>query len=528
MQLKRSILTALTVAVLILPQLASAKSPQALLRYVPESANMVVLLDVEQILQTPLARKRFWAAQVKMNASDRKMRVPPSAKHFVMAASFDALRTEPTWEVVLVDMADATVKVPHIAKYVGGNVDELAGRPAVWSPRDVYFVDMGKGIYGTHSPANRQVSTRWVKAASESNYTQISQYLQKAAQDINDTDVHMVVAIDLEGAFSPVEIRPELEDLKSIADTKIDRDWLTQSIASVKGISLVLKVRDDAQGILKVQFGDDVSKLDAVAKPLVMEVMAAAGTSLTEFKDWEASAAGNTITFSGPLTNSGLRRIFSLLDSTPELSATEAPATKNASGEELSDVARASLDHFQAVQAYVKDIRRIERMERYGDGAMWIHNYARKIDKLSMLNVDPELLDFSAYVAARFRECSTRLKNVGLRSAKRLTKHQNFYDTKDSGGNPTSKFYTQHGSSGYHRDGHHGYRSRYHDYGYDEHTRDEHVERYRRKYQDREKQKIVRVEKASGKQDVIAIMDELDQETLRMKRLLTERYKIAF
>ena len=54
------------------------------------------------------------------------------------------------------------------------------------------------------------------------------------------------------------------------------------------------------------------------------------------------------------------------------------------------------------------------------DAAVWVGRYARKIEQLPILNVDPELLEYSAYVSARLQDLTIRAKDVQTKSATRM------------------------------------------------------------------------------------------------------------
>ena len=47
---------------------------------------------------------------------------------------------------------------------------------------------------------------------------------------------------------------------------------------------------------------------------------------------------------------------------------------------------------------------------------VWYDNYARKIDNLPILNVDPYLLDYGAGVAKTLRQASSIIKTGGVQS----------------------------------------------------------------------------------------------------------------
>jgi hypothetical protein len=76
-------------------------------------------------------------------------------------------------------------------------------------------------------------------------------------------------------------------------------------------------------------------------------------------------------------------------------------------------------DHFKATEVLVADLRKTNNSQLGSSGqcALWYDRYAKKIDQLPILNVDPELLDFTAELAVSLRGLAGSYRQVGLQSA---------------------------------------------------------------------------------------------------------------
>jgi hypothetical protein len=57
---------------------------------------------------------------------------------------------------------------------------------------------------------------------------------------------------------------------------------------------------------------------------------------------------------------------------------------------------------------------------------MWFEKYARKVDRMPLLNVDPQLLDYGKFVADSLRQAENAMKGIGARSGYRKTQVPNF------------------------------------------------------------------------------------------------------
>jgi hypothetical protein len=63
----------------------------------------------------------------------------------------------------------------------------------------------------------------------------------------------------------------------------------------------------------------------------------------------------------------------------------------------------ASLRYFRGVSKYIDDIDRLQKAGSLDQAVMWIENYARHVENLPKRNVDPDLLQYGAYVSQTFR-----------------------------------------------------------------------------------------------------------------------------
>ena len=367
-------------------------------------------------------------------------------------------------------------------------------------------------------PADRQWATRWVADGRKSRRS-FSPILNEAVGAVQNEKAHVAVAIDLTGVFSPGEIRPELEHMTSLKGQRGDRKEVAELLADVKGVVLALDIDDDVRGTLVARFGQPVAPIRSVARPLLMEVMAAAGASLDELEGWEPTVDAKSISLEGAMTDSGLRRIGTIIElPAPHVDVPTEGATSSGASTEPDSMAAASQKHFTAVDAYLDDVRKARNSKRFGDAAVWIERYARKIDQLSILNVDPELQDYSAYVSARLHDLVDRLRGVQTRSAKRMAKHSNFYDRQAS---PWGEDQTTHYEN-YYGSGEYRHRPVYRD------SRRETVARYHGRYLEGEKKEVRMEERAAGKEDARAIMNHIDQATSQVRRAMTNRYQVEF
>ena len=112
-------------------------------------------------------------------------------------------------------------------------------------------------------------------------------------------------------------------------------------------------------GKLTVDFRTSPTELESVAKPLVLQALADAGMRIDDLEDWKLEIGAKTISLSGNLTTSGLRRALVVIES-PTTSDSTADEVKSQSAEKtLSAEAKASQDHYRTVVGMFDDLPKI-------------------------------------------------------------------------------------------------------------------------------------------------------------------------
>lgn len=387
-----------------------------LIRRVPPGANAIIAINLQKALNSPLAKKEGWK-QDRQKAFDSGMvLLPPSSDQLLMAAQMDLEYMQPQWEVTLLNVSRKP-NLPEVATRWGGTMDNLNGRSAVVLPQDTYIVEFGEVMVGAMTPANRQSVGRWLREIDSNQGGQLSSYLQQAFDYANKGGTPIIMALDLQDVVSPEIAKQRLQNMKCIKDANVDVDQLAKTISTVKGVTLGITINQRVFGRLKVDFSEDCSDLADIAKPLLLEILEKNGSTIDEFYDWKPEVKGNTASIGGYLNRNGLRRLLSFIDSPAAIGETAPPASSGKDPESLT--LASSQQYFKSVSTLLDDLRekpKRNEAKTWGQVGGWLDRYSRKIDKLPMVNVDPELLDYGAYVSDTLRRASDSLKNIAGRS----------------------------------------------------------------------------------------------------------------
>ncbi len=473
---------------------------------IPRSANAVVILNMEKVLASPMGVQEGWKENLTKAFEAGVMRVPPKATRFVLASQMDFQFMEPIWEAAVMDVGE-TLTVEEIAKERGGTVDSVSDLAAVALPRDVYVVQFAPQTFGAMAPGNRQAVYRWVQELESDQ--PLSPYLQGAAVYSDAAGTEIIMAIDLEGVVGVKDVTGYLNAVELPAEAKKDLASLAQWLSGVRGVRLGVRIGAEPFGKLAVDFRDNVSISPELAKTLLLGILAEGGMSLSDLESWKPAVSGKEVSLQGTFSRDGLRRVLSVVESPAphDLGAQQAGKIVSASDAEGIKAAK-TLEHFNSVTTLLNDIKKDMRgnLANLASMALWFDKYAKKIERLPILNVDEDLLEYSTYVARQLRNASAAVRGMGIRSGVR---QQQITSVPGAG-------YTYYG----------GYRyGRYGGYGagvavYNPYNEARAV--------DQERRKVRYEERGAMAMNVHTIRDEVIQATNDIRREMTQRYQIEF
>jgi hypothetical protein len=402
-----TIVAAFTTGTMILGLASATADFPEMVRRVPRDVNVIVYMDVERMLASPLAAKEDWKGTRAADFSTRPMSVPPSVTKLVRAASINLDVDETAWQIAVME-AKSIPSLDTIAKNEKGYVDAVAGVKAVWSPRGAYAYKPSDKTVGLVFPANRQFLARWIKEQPG----QFSSYLLDASTALTATGPQLVVALDLEHLVQPQIVRERAKQMQSLRNARVNMDDLVKTISAIKGLKFSVTVKDKATGKITVDFDSDASDLRDVGKPLLLEVLEHRGLALEDLDSWKAAVSRKSFTLEGDLSKSGLMRLSSLLEF-PSLPLDEsAEGTVDAKDPKLY----ATLAHFNSVTALLNDLNeKRKEFQNPGHAAGWWEKYATRIDRLPVLDVDPDMQEYSATVADLMRQIAEEGRGAGIR-----------------------------------------------------------------------------------------------------------------
>jgi hypothetical protein len=491
-------LRALVVAALLAQSLPAQDDFGELLSKLPASPNTLVVLNPQKIFASEVAAEGGWKQRYESTYADAPLLLPPGATQFVLAADLDLVHFQPRWQAAVMRL-DSDPAIGIIARSIRGQQDRLAGLDVISTPKGAMIVKFGPSIFGLMQPGDRQIVGRWIEQSASGSDPQLSPYLKDAANVPDRVGTEIIMAIDLENALGQERVRAAMEKSQALRENSVDANAIADVLTSVRGMTLGARVVKRVYGVLRIDFASDAAALGQVAKPLLLEVLGEAGMSIDELASWVVKVEERRISLSGELTASGLRRLFSFL----EIDATVVDAADNANrlkgdATEPKVDPYASLNYFQSVVRHLHDLKLERGASSYYTIAVWFDKYARRIDRLPILHVDKDLVDYGQRTVSQLRNCVEAIRGAGIRSGA-----QSAQVTSGDAGYADYAPYALFSSAANYAAAEVGA-----------------VEQQRRA--------IRAQEKGESSTDVRAIVREIQEDTSNIRRRMTERYNMEF
>lgn len=392
-----------------------------LLQRIPDSANSLIMLDVEAMFGSDIAKTEKWKEAYADEYAATPLIVPPDAKRFVLGAELDLETMKPSWEAASMEMS-VDVSAETISQKIGGVVDSISGSTVVWIRKGFCVASFSRRMVGLLSPTNRQNAGRWIKDSGKSIENH-SSYLKDAAQYAANGGPTIVMALDLKDLIRAEEIRAAVEDSGLFKPNEIDD--ATALLAGIRGMTFGVGVADQINGRLMLDFDADAQVLAEVVKPLILRILANVGAMVDDFNQWDSAVEGKRAAISGTLSPENMRRLFSMVALDSAMIQREPESTV---AEPQGETARGfpTLRYFQTVLKYLEDIQRPSQGRRdFSKIALFISNYATRIEKIPTRGVDPDMLAYANQVAYHLRDAVANLHGTAQRASERTSQVRN-------------------------------------------------------------------------------------------------------
>jgi hypothetical protein len=460
---------------------------ESLVRKVPEGANAIVLVNVQQILGSEFARSHDSKQKLADAFAERALLIPPDATQFVLAAQFDLEHFTRIWEAAVMELKHQP-NFEQAAQATGRTVEKVGGLEAIGGSK-LFALNFGEKQLGLLVPSNRQLAARWAQRVHQNNQP-LSDYLAKTSTYSDTAGTDIILAVDMTDVLPQKFIADRLRENEVLKGKKVDFDKLASILARARGLRLGIKVAAQGNGMLVIDLQDDPAPFGDYAKPFILSVLERNGLLIEEMQGWKVALNKNSISLQGTLSAEGLQRVMSVVelpaDPMTVIEPQAAAAPKPASESSESMTRAASLKYFKGIEQQIDSLRMQKKdAKSLGQVATWINNAARRIDRMSTLNVDPELADYAAEMSTDLRNMVGALQGAGIQTGARRSAIWN---------NSPDSYY----------------------YGYDNGD----AQSARRQ--------VKAEEEAKGATTALEVSRAIANKTTAIRRKMTDRYKVAF
>jgi hypothetical protein len=386
-----------------------------LLQRIPEHANVLLLINVDGLCDSPIGKRENWRAKVAQGLHG-PLGLSADVDKIAVAVGMDFQTMQERWKVGLAQRPKAATNPAALAAREGGFVDTIEKMPVVWTPRGFVLFAFPDNLVGFASPVDRQGIARWFESALWHPRKFPPGYADRAVFRA-DAGAQVVLAFNLANCVATEQVEPWLNAIPIMKKTNTDPKLLAPRLASVKSAFLTVTANQNLEATLRIDFERPVDYTTQVARELILNLLEDFGAELPEVKTWTLSFDRKTpaVEMTGRFSEASLAKVVSLAHP-PQLSA-ETPYTRAVVAEpkpaepakpapSKNDGASASQAYYRSVVALIEGIKTIDR-PTYRATKLWYDKYAKQIEELPILGVDRELLDWGSAAARTLREMSS-------------------------------------------------------------------------------------------------------------------------
>ena len=199
-----------------------------LLKRLPSQSNVLVVMDIASILESPVGVKEGWKQQHENDYVGGIARIPPTAKKLVVGAQLNPAKLDLTWAIGLLEN-NADINMVQIAKNVRGQLDQISQHQVVAGAPNTFYINLGPRLLGIYRPANRQEVARWLRDSERAREVTLSPYLQSAAAHVGRTS-HCLIAADVQDLLDLNGVKQRLSKSTTFSGKENDIEAIAQAV----------------------------------------------------------------------------------------------------------------------------------------------------------------------------------------------------------------------------------------------------------------------------------------------------------
>ncbi len=264
-------------------------------RWIPDSANSLVIVRAKKIFDSEISRTERWKIDRLKAFQSGATFLPPSTKQLLMAAQLDFEYMEPIWQVAVFEKTGPAINILDVSKRVNGNLEKIGDLDAVVLPNDAYLVKIDDNTLVSMTPANRQVTARWLRS-KQFGSVNVSPYLTEALNFAED-NADVIVAFDFHDVLHPSVLKERVKDSGDCPEDQLG--GVCQTLGTIRGLTLGITINDKITGAIKIDFKSSPANLSTLGKQLLIYALEKNGVMIDDFESWDMRVERQSIADDG-------------------------------------------------------------------------------------------------------------------------------------------------------------------------------------------------------------------------------------
>jgi hypothetical protein len=253
--------------------LAQAEPPfDDLLPQIPESANVVTLIDAERIRTSAVARDQGLVKGTEGDSSDQTIVPRQDVYQVVLAATIRGFRESLVESQTAVFRLRENPSLAGLAAAYRGRLEELGDREYAALPYGAMALSLSDRTLTVMQPINRQRASQAVARSKQTSPAKLSPFIQTAVRRKTVRE-QILVAMDLANLYSKSTVFLYLQNSKSFASRPVDIQKAAALISSIQGATLALRFTNRIEGEITLEFGSSAELASEWTRDLLLEIL---------------------------------------------------------------------------------------------------------------------------------------------------------------------------------------------------------------------------------------------------------------
>ena len=407
----------LTSALLIVTAVPALEpTPIVLVQSVPKLVNSVAVVNVAKLLASPRAMKDGWSKLNHIEYLAGAVPVHPSVERILLAKELNP-QAPTTGGITAIIPLKKDADLKKFATTFGGELTTIAESEVVIGKHGAYTAALQPRILGSMTTTNRQEVARWLRYIKDKPTKSMQPEYINMALAVDGTEHHIFVVVDTEELFDERHATLAVSLSEVLKGKLKESEAIEKYFKGLRGLQFGASITPDGITVQLQLDGKAKPQVDsALLKAFVIELFDRNGAHLEDLP-----AAGvkymeyGAVRFTFKLTDSELANIMALflpplpgVSNSDDISITpKSPPTASTSGR-----------YFRAVNTIIDDLKKQNgRATNVPATALWHDTAAGRMETLSILAVDPELVDYAQGTASRLRAVADSLRGQAISTA---------------------------------------------------------------------------------------------------------------